>query len=1591
MDRKFLELFRQFMKEQKKRKIWKKAVSVLAGFVVFFTTYALILPAITMESTIVCGIENHEHTKDCYGTDLNAPASTLSGNTLSGNTISGNEVNEDSVVEEKSESVEAVPYIYEDDELAVTVTLPDGSSVPEGAVLRVRPIMDTDEEYEDLAQQAEEAVDGQAQEIVLYDISFYTEENEYIPVSEEAVVSFQFKETVLAETSGEVTVLHYEEGTETPTQLAEVEIKTDKNDAVEKVTFQTEGFSVFALVKILPEDQREYIESIDIEEGEYYILRNAANGQFYVMMAESSKTYDGYYDGMKNTIFANSNISRLADCTVWNFEKTDGGYCISARTGTDTVTTVYLKANKANNSTAELLLIEEKTDATVFTVSESADGDGVLISCILDGITYYINNYGGDNYATAFAGYYEGYGGSVLNLYRSEDPTTVNDLDGRSFVIVSNVTTRAITTESKTSAAGMDTGLNAKEVSVKEDNGKKYVISDDAIEWTFEKTSVEGVYNISTIVNGSKKYLRMLDTKYPNPFDGRGSFTLGDTAQNITVVTSDSNDGSIYLTTEVDGKNGYVNFDDYYQCFWTYNGTQNCELCLYEKATEVQLVYDLNIAGGYNVTYVNNSDYWGGTLPNIPNVMQMISAEGTNLYTVDGIKNDSGYFVYCSNLAEIAYSQIDDANRWLKSQGKSYGKEFSFEGWTATVNGVTYIFAEDALAVQEDDGIHIKDVNGTEVVVPEGTILEGKWRQISDLVTFYVNYAGTILDTEGDVSGRNQEKFTPMVGIARIYYGTVKVGTDDVFATEANSSIQAVFRNQFDPNDTSTQIVMEYVSIYDSQNGGYDFKSVASGINPSELETAVLKYIKDSDSIIQISTKNKDVNPAIDSNNADSDHYQVRWYVLKEQDDGWHIDGVLIAKTADIEVTKTFSGLEKTQTDDIMKNLNIDVKLGKEEQKYLNISDEDIEDQCVYHGQDATGLLSYSWTLHAILDEIYNMQENDYTLPGYDVSSVVVIRTKDGNYYSASETNTNAITDEDKYLIGGTAQSVSFNNFYTKTGTGMFNIVKRDKDIALNDASGKLPGAEFTLTNIADNTSEVKTTNINGSVTFNNLAVGTYTLEETKAPNGYVKSSKKWTVKVEKDSATGYITVTITDNETNASIVVYQTGTTNVIQVYEVDNTSDGGTVIITKQFENISSEELGSLKADYQITITSKNGSNTIGTLTLNAGSYESVSVDGFTYTWRLIGVDPGKYLVTESKFRNISSKDTVVGTNSPPVTIDYVKQIASFEFEIAEGSTNQISIVNKYTDEFILEVIKKSENNITLAGAEFDVYVESFHDATVTEQQITYMDGSVEKTGYYVGSIVVGDDGTGTVYYNGKEKLLKLSDATDSFTYILSETKAPDGYALLKEPIVIKNVGPRTAYTVKGGKASGVYNNGVFEVTVPNTPVEKAMVSVTASKKWEGLSDGTEETVELQLYRKTEKGSLDAVGPRVPMDGTVDSNGETESWKYTWSNLAAYDTDGEEYSYYVYEVPMDGFEASYSNGTEEHTYNGDKLSVGTTIWSLKELAYEVTITNATTYRLPETGGSGALWYTIGGICLMMAAAFLYKRDRMMKGGRGS
>lgn len=68
---------RGYSARRRRNRIWKKLVTALGCLVVFCTTYALILPAITMEREPVCGLSEHVHSDSCYSRQRGALTCTL--------------------------------------------------------------------------------------------------------------------------------------------------------------------------------------------------------------------------------------------------------------------------------------------------------------------------------------------------------------------------------------------------------------------------------------------------------------------------------------------------------------------------------------------------------------------------------------------------------------------------------------------------------------------------------------------------------------------------------------------------------------------------------------------------------------------------------------------------------------------------------------------------------------------------------------------------------------------------------------------------------------------------------------------------------------------------------------------------------------------------------------------------------------------------------------------------------------------------------------------------------------------------------------------------------------------------------------------------------------------------------------------------------------------------------------------------------------------------------------------------------------------------------------------------------------------------
>ena len=223
---------------------------------------------------------------------------------------------------QSEDAADGCTYTYEDDDIPVSVVLPAYSAVPENAVLTVSALSQSERDYDSLAEQAQSAVDGEIEQVLLYDISFYAadeEGGEYLPVSDAAVVSLTFLEKTLTQQDSTVSVLHYESSGAEPVVLDEVSLVSDESTEQETLTFQTEGFSVFAVVTVV-DASYEQVTSMDALNGNSFVITSSNTSPTFGMTAQVSGT------GITKTSI---NEMRLVSFPQWTFELgSSGGYYI---------------------------------------------------------------------------------------------------------------------------------------------------------------------------------------------------------------------------------------------------------------------------------------------------------------------------------------------------------------------------------------------------------------------------------------------------------------------------------------------------------------------------------------------------------------------------------------------------------------------------------------------------------------------------------------------------------------------------------------------------------------------------------------------------------------------------------------------------------------------------------------------------------------------------------------------------------------------------------------------------------------------------------------------------------------------------------------------------------------------------------------------------------------------------------------------------------------------------------------------------------------------------------------------------------------
>lgn len=476
------------------------------------------------------------------------------------------------------------------------------------------------------------------------------------------------------------------------------------------------------------------------------------------------------------------------------------------------------------------------------------------------------------------------------------------------------------------------------------------------------------------------------------------------------------------------------------------------------------------------------------------------------------------------------------------------------------------------------------------------------WNEITgknNFVNFYINYESVAVDTEGNISGHSPENYTPSLWGS--YVGNESLQTDDLGGKTAENSY------------TVNKQIREL---------------------EGEKENSIYIYSIPSDEYILAQLKaNYSGNLSVDGesvsiNEIDLEHYEIRWYVFKRQNNWWHVDGKLVRKEGKIAITKTFTG-SKSAIESVTgysfeegksesSNYYIELKGGDTTATITNLSLSSATSENMTTVQDgvSTYMLKYTWIADVKYGIKYTITEKNYDVDTYITNTVYNIVDpestkykkvynadgtysyevdKDGNFVPSYVNQSKGLTTADhanvigvnNYAIDSGEEvdinkiiKVNFTNTYAPTSA----ITIQKEDSVTNNG---LANAQFSLYEVNNGNID---TNLPLKFTYNE-SIYTYNENGNRtvltSPSGGsiiingLPTGKTYKL-VEISVPEGYdgnssveVTLTVDSNGVIVPVITKGTGkeydTTN--KILEVDNASKLTKVKVTKKWENVPQE----------------------------------------------------------------------------------------------------------------------------------------------------------------------------------------------------------------------------------------------------------------------------------------------------------------------------------------------------------------------------------------------------------------------------------
>lgn len=384
-----------------------------------------------------------------------------------------------------------------------------------------------------------------------------------------------------------------------------------------------------------------------------------------------------------------------------------------------------------------------------------------------------------------------------------------------------------------------------------------------------------------------------------------------------------------------------------------------------------------------------------------------------------------------------------------------------------------------------------------------------------------------------------------------------------------------------------------------------------------------------------------------------------------------------------------------------------------------------------------------------------------------------------------------------------------------------------------------------------------------------------------------------------------------------------------------------------------------------------------------VDKGSLRIYKVDSDDYTNLL----PGAEFKIE-KFNSESNKWEIVSDTSHP------------DGKYVSDEQGEVELPKEFVQETLyrLQETKAPSGYSRLAEEIYFVFMKSDKNTTITNMNSIFSAASVsaDKIKFYETTnkdaiLYVPNDNTEITVkkvWENKDGSILVNPPTDSIQVTVYRQRQQ----LAKWTVTINKDGQRTPYEVAKGSH--------FIISFPSYGI--ANYTDETKEKFVKMPDGNYQlrieqvNSDMEIDLKTNGGwtadiqtpDFDSPQAYEPVAGSgevaVTETGRklenvaltaANNWTVSWSDLPKADSENAPYYYIVKEtVTIPGYRTTYLN-------NGGIQTGIIYITNQKEEEQSIT--------LPETGGTGTYWYTMGGVLLTAWAAFLIYKKHMQKGGR--